>query len=282
MADPHPFPPARGDEAELFRDFNDRLIRAVARSAYCTTPHTVEDACAFAWTEFMRRQPDRSSCQGWLVVVAKREAWRIERERFDSERHVPVPIDEIERADDAISPVEEVEIRHDVGEALGVLAELRPRLQRVALLRALQFTKPEIAAITGDSVGRVDKLVSTASERIQQILNARLPQRQQLAPRAERLWSLENEPPEWLASRIGGPPRLSRKSGGTIEMRRAWRRAAIALDDFRQAIGVESFESHGLARPFAPALQAVHAKAVIAIDQYESLRDPDRGRAREL
>jgi DNA-directed RNA polymerase specialized sigma24 family protein len=282
MADPHPLPPARGDEAELFRDFNGRLIRAVARSAYCTTPHTVEDACAFAWTEFMRRQPDRSSCQGWLVVVAKREAWRIERERFDSERHVPVPIDEIERADDAVSPVEEVEIRHDDGEALGVLTALRPRLQRVALLRALQFTKPEIASITGDSVGRVDKLISTASERIQQILDARLPQLQQLAPRAERLWSLENEPPGWLAARIGGPPRLSRKNGGTIEMRRAWRRAAIALDDFRQTIGVEDFESHGLARPLAPALQAVHAKAMIAIDEYESLREPDRGRAREL
>src|SRR4051812_37358573 len=177
MADPHRFPPVRGDETELFRDFNDRLMRAVTRSARCTTPHTVEDACAFAWTEFVRRQPDRANCHGWLVVVAKREAWRIERERFDSERQVPLPIDEIERADDVISPVEEVEIRHDVGEALGVLAELRPRLQRVALLRALQYTKPEIAAITGDSVGRVDKLVSSASERIQQILDARLPQR---------------------------------------------------------------------------------------------------------
>jgi DNA-directed RNA polymerase specialized sigma24 family protein len=281
MADPHRFPPARGDEAELFHDFNDRLMRAVARSAYCTTPHTLEDACAFAWTEFMRRQPDRANCHGWLVVVAKREAWRIERERFDSERHVPVPIDQIERADDAISPVEEVEIRHDVGEAFGVLAELRPRLQRVALLRALQFTKPEIAAITGDSVGRVDKLVSSASARIQQILAARLPQRQQPAPRAERLWSLENEPPDWLADRIGGPPRLSRKNGGTIEMRRAWRRAAIALDDFRQAIGIDGFESHGLARPLAPALQVVHAKALNAIDQYESLREPERGSTRE-
>ena len=64
-------------------------------------------------------------------------------------------------------------------------------------------------------------------------------------------------------------------------MRRAWRRAAIALDDFRQAIGIEAFESRGLARPLAPALQAVHAKAVMAIDQYESLREPDRGLTRE-
>src|SRR5262245_42390293 len=109
MADSHRFPPARGDEAELFRDFNDRLMRAVARSAHCTTPHTIEDACAFAWTEFLRKQPDRSSCHGWLVVVAKREAWRIERERFDSERQVSHPIDEIEQADNAVSPVEEVE-----------------------------------------------------------------------------------------------------------------------------------------------------------------------------
>ena len=40
-------PPVRGDEADLFRDFNDELMRRV-RGAVYTTPEVVEDACAVA------------------------------------------------------------------------------------------------------------------------------------------------------------------------------------------------------------------------------------------
>jgi len=34
----------------------------------------IEDACAFAWLEFVVRQPDRINPMGWLRVVASREA----------------------------------------------------------------------------------------------------------------------------------------------------------------------------------------------------------------
>ena len=79
MSDPDHVPPPRGDEAELFRRFNGRLMAHITDVVRFTTRHTVEDACAHAWAQFLRLQPDRDSCEGWLVRTAEREAWALER-----------------------------------------------------------------------------------------------------------------------------------------------------------------------------------------------------------
>ena len=50
--DDRPFPPARGDEAELFRTFNPELQRRVAGLVRVSSPHVIEDACAFAWAQW--------------------------------------------------------------------------------------------------------------------------------------------------------------------------------------------------------------------------------------
>jgi len=43
-----------------------------------TSPDIVDDACNFAWMEFMRCQPDRDrNWRSWLVTTAQREAWRL-------------------------------------------------------------------------------------------------------------------------------------------------------------------------------------------------------------
>ena len=43
-----------------------------------TSPDIVDDACAFAWMQFMRLQADRNrSWRSWLVTVAEREVWRL-------------------------------------------------------------------------------------------------------------------------------------------------------------------------------------------------------------
>src|SRR5215203_5630793 len=77
MADQHRYPPAQGDEAELFRDFNDKLMGTVGAAVSWSTPQVIEDACAFAWAKFMQCQPDRAkNWKGWLVTTAKREAWQ--------------------------------------------------------------------------------------------------------------------------------------------------------------------------------------------------------------
>jgi DNA-directed RNA polymerase specialized sigma24 family protein len=92
MADSDGFPPARGDEADLFREFNDELRRHINGAVFDTTPQNIEDACAFAWAEFLRHQPSReANWKGWLVRVAQREAWRIERHLLDNNKHPVEP-----------------------------------------------------------------------------------------------------------------------------------------------------------------------------------------------
>src|SRR3954468_17695868 len=121
MADHDPRPPARGDEAELFEAFSHELIRSVAGAVIKTTPQVIEDACAFAWAQFMERQPDRDqNWKGWLFRTAQREAWRLQRELGD-----PMPIRDVEEEPDGnwvpVDPRDHYAIHDDVEDAFSVL-----------------------------------------------------------------------------------------------------------------------------------------------------------------
>jgi DNA-directed RNA polymerase specialized sigma24 family protein len=46
----------------------------------------IEDACAFAWLRFLQRQPDRDQAwKGWLVTVAKHEAWKLNARHLETQ-----------------------------------------------------------------------------------------------------------------------------------------------------------------------------------------------------
>lgn len=69
----------QGDEADLFREHHDRLVRSVARTVAAPAV-MVEDACQTTWTILLRRQPERGErLFGWLRTVAIREVWRLSR-----------------------------------------------------------------------------------------------------------------------------------------------------------------------------------------------------------
>src|SRR5688500_10716447 len=69
--------PLRGDEAELFRDYNRQFVRTL-QSRTNAPREIVDDACAFASQQFMRRQPDRDrNWRAWILTTAEREAWRL-------------------------------------------------------------------------------------------------------------------------------------------------------------------------------------------------------------
>jgi hypothetical protein len=91
----------------------------------------------------------------------------------------------------------------------------------------------ETGEITGDSATRVAQLVALADDKINEIRAERAPERGPFPARVERLWEREHNTPEWLADKIGRPRKLTRKFGGETVRRRAWRRAAPALDDYR-------------------------------------------------
>jgi DNA-directed RNA polymerase specialized sigma24 family protein len=279
MADSNRRPPAQGDEADLFRSFNDQLMRTVARRVDYTSPEVIEDACSFAWAAFLEHQPSRErSWQAWMVRTAERKAWELERQARDNGSDLP--LDEGRVEEDERSPIEQVEIRHDVREALTVLSKLSPRLQRIALMRALGLKHREIGVLTGDSTGRVRALLGQANERIYDVLAVRAHESDQGSPRADRLWQLEHDPPKWLIEKIGRPVKLNRRVAGRTARRRAWLRAALALDDYRNVAGSSEFEAMTDKAPADPALRAPHAHAVCAVENFEAEYRRERGCSR--
>jgi hypothetical protein len=104
------------------------------------------------------------------------------------------------------------------------------------------------------------------------ILAERIHAERPSSPRAERLWQLERHPPDWLAARIGKPCRTN-KSESHAAARREWRRAAIALDDYRTAAGTEAFDAIDGEPPADQGLRRLHSVAVKSVAALERLRD---------
>ena len=278
MADHDPRPPVRGDEAELFEAYSHELIRSVAGAVIKTTPQVIEDACAYAWAQFMEHQPDRDrNWRGWLFRTAQREAWRLQREIGDS-----MPIRDVEDQPDGdwvpVDPHDQYAIRDGVEDAFSVLEHLSPRLQQIAMLRALGLRHAEISHITGDSPTRVAQLIAQANMRIYEHLEERSLDTDRLPPRAKRLRELERDQPRWLTSRIGRAPQSTRRSTSQNEKRRAWRRAALALDDYRSAVGRRRFDDAAEVPPADPDHARLHELAQRAVDNLTHVRGRCIGR----
>jgi hypothetical protein len=93
-------------------------------------------------------------------------------------------------------------------------------------------------------------------------------------PRVARLRALEREPPAWLTSAIGQPPKGRDKSVTHILL---WRRAAVALDNYRHCRGEVASSALKLP-PNDPRLASMHSAASRAVHRYRD--ELDRGRSR--
>lgn len=273
MADQNRGGGLRGDEAELFRAFNAELERQLRWRVKGDDPDVVVEACAFAWAQLVEFQPDRElNWRAWLMRVALREAWRLSRqERVERRGRVRFDSPVVALVE---SPVDEIEERQDVVDALALLGRLPRRVQRVALLRGFGLSHAQIAELTGDSLQRVDRLLVQASHGVRDALGEFL----EASPRARRLQELEREPPAWLVAQIGPIPKATHKAGAE-EWRRAWRRAAIALDDYRQAIGPEHYDALGVQRPSRGGAEKLHVRALRTVTDLRAHRErrPRRG-----
>jgi DNA-directed RNA polymerase specialized sigma24 family protein len=148
MADWDCAPLARGDEADLFNAFNGELVGRVAAAVAHTSEQTVEDACAFAWAQFLTKQPERGeNWRGWLFRTAQREAWKIER-RLLREWPRGEALGLTEYAKRFVS-VDETAAVEDFMEVVAVLRELPPRMRSVVALRGLGHSRAEIVEMTG-------------------------------------------------------------------------------------------------------------------------------------
>jgi hypothetical protein len=230
--------PLRGDEAQLFEQFDAELRRRVQRDVN-TSRANVEDACAFAWLQFLHHQPDRDRAwRAWLVQVARREAYRLSRIEWRAPIRTGLPGEDgvhSESADPRADSHQAVEVR----EAFELLGELRPRLRPIAFLRATGHSHSQIQEATGLSHSRVGQLVARAHEDLWKAATARRRAETPQAPRAEQLRTLEDDPPPWLVEALGRPPH------GRDQVTRLllWRRAALALNDHRELAASERASS---------------------------------------
>lgn len=161
-----------GDEAVLYAQHADALLRSVGR-AVNTSDAVIEDACATAWMIFLRRQPDREFTFGWLRTTAIREAIRADQRAralasLDADCPPPMTgtptaryeslIDQLDAGDD--------EQRILAREALRRVAALPPRQRAMFAHHVAGHDYDEIAALTGDSLRTVDRQLRRAREAI--------------------------------------------------------------------------------------------------------------------
>ena len=269
----------RGDEGSLFAAHADQLLKKVAENVTASR-EDVEDACNFAWLQFLRCQPDRDrEWQGWLFKTAQREAWRLNARhrgivRIDASHDVRNVVHDIADAHDPY------EARFEFQAAMQELQQLPERLQAVVLLNALLGRHQDVAEVLGVSRQRVAQLVHLSAAHLLRLAERRaVAERPVASPRLARLRELEAFPPAWLIDTIGQAPNPGKSAAGVSL---AWRRAALAIDDHRKLVGHESLRDALGPVPIEPAARRSYARAQRAIEEVTCERERrHRGRAIE-
>ncbi|HEX5782745.1 MAG TPA: hypothetical protein VFX80_12530, partial [Solirubrobacteraceae bacterium] len=124
-------------------------------------------------------------------------------------------------------------LRAELRSALEVFATVPERRREIKALQIIGFTYDEIGERLGLSYTRVNALATEANDAIRAELHRRRLERPHSSTRVERLSQLELQPPKWLTAAIGCPPGKHISPQAIL----AWRRAAIAIDDYRREHG---------------------------------------------
>jgi RNA polymerase sigma factor (sigma-70 family) len=154
----------RGDEAELYRRYHAKLVRAVARIVHASD-ELIEDACQEAWMILVRHQPARSAIFAWLRVVAVHEAYRLCRAEQGAEHLEDIDHDGGWEA--IIAGATAIDDVVEARQALALLAELPERQRDDLALLVAGFSYREIAELTGGrTFTNVNKHLAKARARL--------------------------------------------------------------------------------------------------------------------
>ena len=137
--------------------------------------------------------------------------------------------DELER--DPVDPRDHIEERARLRHALELLSAVPERRRQIKALHVIGYKYDEIGELLGLSLTRVNQLIAEANAALTREQIRIGPDQQPRSPRAARLRELEEQPPNWLRVSIGLPPGLTTRAEAVL----AWRRAALAIDDYRRA-----------------------------------------------
>ena len=177
-------------------------------------------------------------------------------------------------------PRDRLQERIEFLEAMDELRKLPESMQRVVLVRSQVHKQQDVADILGVSRQRVNHLLVSVSLRVNELAEQRtLHERPVASPRAARLRELEDEPPEWLRAAIGRPVTRNRSNGAALL---AWRRAALAIDDYRREYGWSADDDALGPRPENLPAGRAHDRADRAVSQVREERARARHGGREL
>ena len=243
-----------------------------------TSPDIVDDACNFAWTEFLRYQPDRDrNWRSWLVTTAQREAWRLDaKERTHTGFELEGGGDGLTR--EPADPRDVVAIRSELRFALEVFATVPDRRREAKALLVTGFKYTEIQELLGLTYTRVNHLITEANKAVQTERHRAARLDVDGPPKVRRLRELESNPPAWLRAAIGGPPGQNVSAEALL----CWRRAAVAIDDYRRDHGAHLGQEPIGPRPGDPRAARAYDLADRAITRAREARlPPSRRRSLE-
>jgi len=150
------------DQTDLFESERPRLLGIASR---VLGDHTeAEDVVQQAWLRMHRTDADIDSLPAWLTTVTTRLCLDRLRSR------TPVPVEDVEPAETAGDPADEVVLADTVGLALHVVLDrLSPR-ERVAFVlhESFGFEFPTIAAVLDTTPAAARKLASRARAKVAQ------------------------------------------------------------------------------------------------------------------
>lgn len=160
--------------SDLFRELAGTLHGVVRRNAKGVADATIEDACAFAWTQLVERPhvllDDEHMVLNWLVKVATREAWHSSRQQVRVQPSETIA-DRVDAISTAPENVEQTVLGRDRLRALTAptgrqgLPALTERQRQMLFLLATGHTYAEISEITGATLRTVDRQLRRAVER---------------------------------------------------------------------------------------------------------------------
>jgi len=152
--------PLHGDEASLFEANHAQLLKIV-RAAVNASPQTIEDACAFAWVQLLRYQPERRHLMSWLVKVATREAWRLTGQEWQAAADAPA-------LEAATSEEPTTDDRLECLEVTTALLALGREESELVLLAAAGYSYLEITEVTGRTRRAVERRLKRARAHLRQ------------------------------------------------------------------------------------------------------------------
>ena len=224
--------------------------------------------------QFIRHQPERDhNWRAWLVTAGASGGSSAGRATTGARTAMSQGMGALRAATRPRDPRADIEPRIELQEALDALKELRPRLRRIAFLRGVGLSYDEIGRLTGDSRTRVGQLVRRANEALWTCAQKRQERETPAPPRVARLRALRTRTAV-VADERDRAAAEGRDTAVTHVL--LWRRAAVALDDYRRRRG--EFAARALETcPTIRDLASMHSAAWRAVGRY---RD-EVGRARE-